>query len=66
METLTKRYTPSSVPVVSQAKIYYSVDVQAAGGVEALLKSIGSDQAKILPDIHFSEDEWSQMLAKDI
>ena len=66
METITKRYTPDSVPVVSQAKVYYSADIQAAGGVEDFLKLIGSDKAKTLPEIHFSEDEWTQMLKADL
>ncbi|QMW02214.1 hypothetical protein [Spirosoma foliorum] len=65
-KTETKLYTPDSVPVVSQAKIYYSADVQAAGGVDAFLKSIGSDKAKQLPKIDFSEAEWEQMLKTDL
>ena len=64
-ETVTKRYTPGSVPVVSQARVYYSADVQAAGGVEDFLKSIGSDKAKTLPEIDFSEEEWRQMLSAE-
>lgn len=61
-ETPAKRYIPDSVPFASQAKVYYSTDVQAAGGVDALLKSIGSDKVKPLPEIDFSEEEWTQML----
>lgn len=65
-KTLTKRYTPGSVPVISQAKVYYSTDVQASGGVDSFLKSIGSDKAKSLPEINFSEEEWHQMLSQDL
>lgn len=65
METLTKRYTPGSVPVANQIKIYYSADVQAVGGMDAFLTSIESDKAKMLPEIDFSEDEWSQMVEVD-
>lgn len=66
IETAAKRYTPDSVPVANQAKIYYSADVQAAGGIDAFLKSIGSDKAKPLPKIDFSEAEWEQMLKADL
>lgn len=61
-----KRYTPGSVPVVNQSKVYYAADVEAAGGVDAFLKSIGSDKAKQLPEIDFSESEWEQMLNQEI
>ncbi len=61
-----KRYTPGSVPVASQNKIYYSADVQAAGGIEAFLKSINSDKPKVLPEIDFTEEEWAQMLKADL
>ena len=61
-----KRYTPDSVPVASQINVYYSNDVQAAGGMNAFLKLIGSDESKKLPEIDFSEDEWNQMLQEDL
>ncbi|GAB2554226.1 hypothetical protein [Spirosoma aerophilum] len=65
-KTSSKRYTPSSVPVISQANVYYSEDVQASGGIDSFLKSIGSDRAKPLPEIDFSEEEWKQMLSEDL
>ncbi|GAB4037728.1 hypothetical protein [Spirosoma gilvum] len=61
----TKKYTPGSVPTVNQVKIYYSSDVQAAGGMDAFLKSVGSDRAKTLPQIDFSEQEWEHMLKEE-
>jgi hypothetical protein len=39
--------------------------MQAAGGVDSFLESIGSDKAKPLPEIDFSEEEWEQMLSQN-
>ena len=63
---LIKRYTPGSVPVASHAQVYYATDVENAGGIDAFLKAIGSDKAKPLPEIDFSEEEWAQMLKTDL
>lgn len=62
IKTRSNEYTPGSVPTVSQLKIYYANEIQALGGTEAWLKSIGSDKPKQLPEIDFSEEEWTQML----
>jgi len=64
-DTLIRQYTPGSVPIASQAKVYYSADIQRAGGVDAFLESIGSNQEKKLPEIDFSEEEWIKMLSTD-
>ncbi len=62
-ETTSFRFTPGSVPVAQQVKIYYSSDVVAAGGMDAFMQKLGSDQPKSLPALSFSEDEWDQMLS---
>ncbi|MBN8825020.1 MULTISPECIES: hypothetical protein [unclassified Spirosoma] len=59
---IAKQYTPGSVPVVNQPKIYFSSDIQAAGSMDAFLKSVGSDKAKPLPELDFSEEQWERML----
>lgn len=64
-EASIKQHTPGSVPVASSAKVYYSADVQEAGGINAFLKLIGSDREKTLPEIDFSEEEWTKMLGAD-
>ncbi|QJD78234.1 hypothetical protein [Spirosoma rhododendri] len=61
-EIASPRFTPGSVPVAEQVKIYYSADINAAGGIDAFMKQIGSDQPKSLPALTFSVEEWDQML----
>jgi len=62
---LPVRYTPGSVSVATTPKVYYSADIQAAGGVDAFMKSIGADKEKSLPEIDFSEKEWMEMLNEE-
>ncbi|WP_338874349.1 hypothetical protein WBJ53_01885 [Spirosoma sp. SC4-14] len=64
-EARSDKYTPGSVPTANQMKVYYSQDVQAAGGVDAWLKAIGSDKAKPLPEINLSEEEWEHILKEN-
>jgi hypothetical protein len=65
-ETKVRQYTPGSVPLAHPVKVYYAADVEAAGDMDSFMKSIGSDKAKPLPEIDFSEEEWMQMLKTDL
>jgi len=61
----TTRQVPGAVATSIQPKVYHSTDVQAAGGTDAFMKSIGADKEKQLPAIEFTEDEWTQMLNEE-
>ncbi|AQG81417.1 hypothetical protein AWR27_20100 [Spirosoma montaniterrae] len=62
----TQPRTPNSVPTANPMRVYYSDDVAAAGGLEQLLREIGSDQPKKLPELSFTEEEWESMLSQGL
>ncbi len=63
-ETISKRAKKVFIPRSKDPvlKIYSPSDIMKAGGIAAFSKLIGNDKPIAPPHIHFTEEEWNEMM----